>query len=69
VIADNGTGISKENQEKLFAPFFTTKKAVGTGLGLWVTKDLLKKHGGDIRYRSNDSGRSGTVMRIFLPLG
>jgi signal transduction histidine kinase len=42
VIADNGTGISKENQEKLFAPFFTTKKAVGTGLGLWVTKDLLK---------------------------
>jgi PAS domain S-box-containing protein len=69
VIADNGTGISKENQEKLFVPFFTTKKAVGTGLGLWVTKDLLKKHGGDIRYRSNDSGSSGTVMRIFLPLG
>jgi signal transduction histidine kinase len=69
VIADNGTGISKENRERLFVPFFTTKKAVGTGLGLWVTKDLLKKHGGDIRYRSNDSGSSGTVMRIFLPLG
>lgn len=67
-IADNGIGISKQDQEKLFTPFFTTKAAVGTGLGLWVTKDLLEKNGGHIRCRSNDSDRSGTVMRLYLPL-
>jgi PAS domain S-box-containing protein len=66
-IADNGVGISDENKQKLFAPFFTTKTAVGTGLGLWITKDLLEKRGGRIRFRSTDSGRSGTVMTIYLP--
>jgi PAS domain S-box-containing protein len=66
-IADNGVGISDENKQKLFAPFFTTKAAVGTGLGLWITKELLEKKGGRILLRSADSGRSGTVMTIYLP--
>jgi PAS domain S-box-containing protein len=66
-IADNGVGISDENKQNLFTPFFTTKTAVGTGLGLWITKDLLEKRGGRIRFRSTDSGRSGTVMTIYLP--
>jgi signal transduction histidine kinase len=66
-IADNGVGISDENKQKLFAPFFTTKTDVGTGLGLWITKDLLEKRGGRIRFRSTDSDRSGTVMTIYLP--
>jgi len=66
-IADNGVGISDENKQKLFAPFFTTKTAVGTGLGLWITKDLLEKRGGRIRFRSTDSDPSGTVMTIYLP--
>lgn len=66
-IADNGVGISDENKQKLFAPFFTTKTAVGTGLGLWITKDLLEKKGGRILFRSTDSDRSGTVMTIYLP--
>jgi signal transduction histidine kinase len=66
-IADNGVGISDENKQNLFTPFFTTKSAVGTGLGLWITKDLLEKRGGRIRFRSTDSGRSGTVMTIYLP--
>jgi signal transduction histidine kinase len=48
-IADNGVGISDENKQNLFTPFFTTKSAVGTGLGLWITKDLLGKRGGRIR--------------------
>jgi PAS domain S-box-containing protein len=66
-IADNGVGISEENKQNLFAPFFTTKCAVGTGLGLWITKDLLEKRRGCIQFRSTDSNQSGTVMRIYLP--
>jgi signal transduction histidine kinase len=41
---------------------------VGTGIGLWVTRNLLEKHGGSIRCRSSQSTVSGTVMNIFLPL-
>ena len=66
-IADNGVGISEENKQKLFAPFFTTKAAVGTGLGLWITKELLEKKGGRILLRSTNSSRPGTVMTIYLP--
>ena len=71
-VADDGTGISPENQHKLFTPFFTTKKEVGTGLGLWITKDLLEKKGGHIRFRSRtgtQTGRkSGTAMSLFIPV-
>ena len=66
-IADNGAGIPPQDRAKMFAPFFTTKKEVGTGLGLWISKDLLEKRGGDIRVRSSNSGRTGTVMSIYLP--
>jgi PAS domain S-box-containing protein len=66
-IADNGCGISVADREKVFNPFFTTKKVVGTGLGLWITKDLLEKRGGNIRLRSSiDPARPGTVFRCFL---
>jgi PAS domain S-box-containing protein len=72
VVADQGIGIPRENQEKIFTPFFTTKKDFGTGLGLWIIRDLLAKKGGSVRCRSRvattDSTRpSGTVMLIFLP--
>lgn len=68
VVADAGDGISPENQRKLFTPFFTTKKEVGTGLGLWITKELVEKVGGHIRLRSRTGTPSGTVISIFLPL-
>jgi signal transduction histidine kinase len=67
-IADYGTGISEKDKARLFSPFFTTKQEVGTGLGLWITKDLLEKKGGHIRFRSRDSKPSGTVMSVYLPL-
>src|SRR5260370_2956837 len=67
-IADTGVGMSREQKKKLFMPFFTTKKEVGTGLGLWITKDLLEKKGGHIRFRSSDQGKSGTAISICLPL-
>jgi PAS domain S-box-containing protein len=64
-IADTGTGIPPERLTKVFEPFFTTKETVGTGLGLWVTKELVQKHGGVIRVRSKP-GR-GTVFCVILP--
>ena len=64
-IADHGHGIPAAFQRNIFTPFFTTKKDVGTGLGLWVTKSMIEKHGGRIAFRSQ-AGR-GTVFSILLP--
>ena len=68
VVADNGTGISAEHFEHLFEPFYTTKKDAGTGLGLWLSLGIVRKHGGSIRVRTRSlAGKSGTVFSIFLP--
>jgi PAS domain S-box-containing protein len=68
-IADTGTGISVEQREKVFEAFFTTKSHFGTGLGLWLSRGILQKHGGSIRLRSSvAAGRSGTVVSLFWPL-
>lgn len=68
VIADTGSGISPAHRKKLFEPFYTTKQDVGTGLGLWVSREIVKKHGGNITLRSSVTpGHSGTVFSIFLP--
>ena len=67
-LADNGSGMAPEVQRRLFVPFFTTKMDVGTGIGLWVTKTLIEKQGGYMRFRSRQGMRSGTVMSFFLPL-
>jgi PAS domain S-box-containing protein len=69
-IADSGRGIPPANKSKLFEPFFTTKQDVGTGLGLWVCVNIVQKHHGSIRVKSNTSpGRSWTVFSVFLPIG
>jgi PAS domain S-box-containing protein len=68
VVADTGCGISGENLKRVFEPFFTTKKDTGTGLGLWVSRELMEKHGGRLSVRSRTSPpRSGTVFALFLP--
>ncbi|HWR15267.1 MAG TPA: ATP-binding protein [Terriglobales bacterium] len=68
-VGDNGHGISPENRERLFQPFFTTKRDIGTGLGLWVSKGIIEKHRGHIRFRSSTRpGASGTIFSIRLPL-
>jgi PAS domain S-box-containing protein len=64
-IADNGFGIKPEHLNSIFEPFFTTKKDVGTGLGLWVTRQIVEKHGGSIHVRSQRG--KGAVFSVYLP--
>jgi PAS domain S-box-containing protein len=66
-LADNGSGMTPEVQRQVFVPFFTTKADVGTGIGLWVTKSLIEKLGGYLRFRSRHGENGGTVMSFFLP--
>jgi PAS domain S-box-containing protein len=67
-IRDQGIGIEPDHMEKVFEPFFTTKGNLGTGIGLWVAKQLVERHSGQISITSNtERGRSGTVVSIFLP--
>ncbi|WP_158945553.1 ATP-binding protein [Granulicella sp. S190] len=66
-ITDNGPGIPDEIQPHLFQPFFTTKGEHGTGLGLWVSRGIINKHGGTITVAS-DTGAEvhGTAVSVFL---
>jgi two-component system CheB/CheR fusion protein len=67
-IADSGSGIVPSIRSKLFEPFFTTKQDVGTGLGLWVCTNIVKRHHGSIRVKSSTTpGRSWTVFSVLLP--
>ncbi len=64
-IADNGSGIREEDKEKLFLPYFSTKRD-GTGLGLAIASRVITEHRGYIRVRDNKPG--GTIFTIELPI-
>ena len=75
-VRDNGSGISRDIQDRIFDPFFTTKTRrevpgdtsslpVGTGLGLWMCRETLKTYGGSIRFESEPG--QGTVFYIRIP--
>jgi PAS domain S-box-containing protein len=66
LICDEGSGIPSAVRDRLFSPFFTTKLSVGTGLGLWVTRGIVEKQGGSIRFRSSATPPTGTIFRVFL---
>jgi signal transduction histidine kinase len=68
-VADTGQGMSAEVKRHLFEAFYSTKEFQGTGLGLWISKGIIEKHNGLIRFRSStkQSG-SGTVFTVFIPL-
>jgi signal transduction histidine kinase len=69
-IHDRGYGIPEPVQKLLFDPFFTTKELRGSGLGLWVSRNLVMKHNGTIRFRSSTRPQhSGTTFEVFLPVG
>ncbi|MCX6305453.1 MAG: ATP-binding protein [Bacteroidetes bacterium] len=73
IVADTGSGIHKENMDKLFTPFFTTKEmGKGTGLGLALIYGIVKMHKGKIHVESNtelSQGPTGTTFRIIVPRG
>ena len=63
-VIDLGPGVKKEHETKLFEPFFTTSES-GTGLGLYLSKELCKNNGGDLRYFNGQNG--GSCFRIEFP--
>jgi signal transduction histidine kinase len=68
VVADCGSGMALATTKNIFDPFFTTKGTVGTGLGLWVCKQLVEKNHGSITVRSTTEGQwRGTTISVLLP--
>jgi len=66
--ADNGHGMSSKTKAQVYKPFFTTKENTGTGLGLWISADIVHRHRGVIRLRSSETGTfAGTTFSLFLP--
>lgn len=69
-VADTGHGMTPQVLEKVFEAFYTTKGIGGTGLGLWVSKEIVDRHHGALRVRSSaKQGHSGTACTLFLPSG
>lgn len=68
-VADTGSGMSAPTMSRIFEPFFTTKDIGGTGLGLWISREIVERHRGSLRVRSRQSPHlSGTVFTLFLPI-
>jgi signal transduction histidine kinase len=68
IVQDSGIGINQENLPKIFEPFFTTKGNRGTGIGLWVAKQLVERRGGQITLASSTTPEdSGTTVTVFVP--
>jgi signal transduction histidine kinase len=68
--ADTGTGMEPEVRKRIFEAFFTTKEVTGTGLGLWISLEIVAKHHGTMRVRSRTASpgkSSGTVFQFFIP--
>lgn len=68
-VADTGTGIEPQALSSIYRPFFTTKGAHGTGLGLWISSGIVERHGGRLLVRSHlaPTGGGGTVFQLYLP--
>jgi len=64
-VCDTGIGMSPETQEKIFEPYFTTKEK-GTGIGLSIVKDIIKKHNGAMCVSSVI--KKGSKFRVYLPV-
>ena len=69
IIADDGVGIAPKDLSRVFEAFFTTRATVGTGIGLFVAKQFVEGHGGQIRIESATGLEThGTAVTILLPL-
>ncbi len=68
LIADSGIGMTPATLARIFEAFFSTKGITGTGLGLWVSREIIAKHNGRVQVRTRQGAPSGTVFRIIFPL-
>ena len=68
IIQDNGIGIDEKTQERLFNPFFTPKKQKSFGLGLYISKEIMKKHHGDINIISQINNGTKAILKLPLNL-
>ena len=67
-VADTGGGMSASIASRIFEPFYTTKGISGTGLGLWISSEIVQRHNGRLRFRSSQKkGHCGTAFTLFLP--
>ncbi|HET8636727.1 MAG TPA: PAS domain-containing protein [Acidobacteriaceae bacterium] len=67
-ILDTGCGMDAQTRRRIYEPFFTTKRESGTGLGLWLTSEIIERQQGSLHVWSSQlAGRSGTAFSIFLP--
>jgi signal transduction histidine kinase len=67
-VYDTGVGIPPEHAKRIFEPFFSTKEAKGTGLGLWISKGIIQKYAGTIRFRSMAFNNCNvTCFSVFIP--
>jgi signal transduction histidine kinase len=71
-VADTGTGFLPKMRRHLFEPFHTSKEITGTGLGLWISKGIVDKHGGRIKMKSRLQEHSphfhGTIFSLWFPM-
>ena len=69
-VADEGSGVSPENRERIFDPFFTTRPpGEGTGLGLYLSRQIVESHGGTLRVSSSPGPGGGAEFVVELPIG
>ena len=67
-VLDTGSGMDEMALKHIFEPFFTTKGLQGTGLGLWLSAEILNRHRATVRVRSRqEATRSGTLFYLFFP--
>jgi PAS domain S-box-containing protein len=67
-VCDTGSGIDAKFAKRVFEPFFTTKETKGTGLGLWISRGIIQKYDGTLRFRSVQiSGKHATCFSVFVP--
>jgi signal transduction histidine kinase len=64
-VIDHGTGMSPETKRRIFEAFYSTKQH-GTGLGMMITQEIIKKHGGQIEIESEEG--KGTMVSVYLPI-
>jgi signal transduction histidine kinase len=66
-VEDDGPGLDPRHAAQIFEPFFTTKRDVGTGLGLWVSKQIVERHGGSIHADTRGRELAGARFTVLLP--